>query len=229
MSSSCHCCSFRSACSLSGTAADKSRAHSSTTDCCGDLDVPAACVPPVLATLARPHGLQILASTFPRAESSSERGDARTDRPDARSSRSLASRVVLWLTCRFLSLLDDDGCVSTRSFLPGTTSTPANRHKALAAWLTSRAQHRGRCAPVVIGDRLLACENASPAVPCRYRCCSIKRLPSACARFAASRSPSAACTIEPFIRMCQERAKVSGSRSPASSARLRTTERMFSR
>jgi hypothetical protein len=63
----------------------------------------------------------------------------------------------------------------------------------------------------------------------RYRCCSIKRLPSACARFAASRSPSAACTIEPFIRMCQERAKASGSRSPASNARLRTTERMFSR
>jgi hypothetical protein len=62
-----------------------------------------------------------------------------------------------------------------------------------------------------------------------YRCCSIKRLPSACARFAASRSPSEACTIEPFIRMCQERAKASGSRSPASSARLRTTERMFSR
>jgi hypothetical protein len=65
--------------------------------------------------------------------------------------------------------------------------------------------------------------------PRAYRCRSIKRLPSACARFAASRSPSAACTIEPFIRMCQERAKASGSRSPASSARLRTTERMFSR
>jgi hypothetical protein len=63
----------------------------------------------------------------------------------------------------------------------------------------------------------------------RYRCRSIKRLPSAFARFAASRSPSAACTIEPFIRMCQERAKASGSRSPASSARSRTRERMFSR
>ena len=36
-------------------------------------------------------------------------------------------------------------------------------------------------------------------------------------------------TIEPFIRMCHERAKESGSRKPASSASRRTTDRMFSR
>jgi len=49
------------------------------------------------------------------------------------------------------------------------------------------------------------------------------------ARFAASRSPSVAETIDPFIRMCHERAKESVSLRPASSARRRTTDRMFSR
>ena len=37
-------------------------------------------------------------------------------------------------------------------------------------------------------------------------------------RAAAARSPSAAETMEPFMRMCQDREKLSGSRSPASSA-----------
>jgi hypothetical protein len=92
---------------------------------------------------------------------------------------------------------------------------------------------RGRCHPRERGSHIacgtLPCLARAAAAFRGYRCCSIKRLPSACARFAASRSPSAACTIEPFIRMCQERAKASGSRSPASSARLRRTARMFSR
>ncbi len=42
-------------------------------------------------------------------------------------------------------------------------------------------------------------------------------------------SPSAAETIEPFIRMCQERANESESLNLASSASWRTTSRMFSR
>ena len=44
------------------------------------------------------------------------------------------------------------------------------------------------------------------------------------ARPAASKSPSTACTMDPFIRMCQEFANERGSRSPASSASRRTTE-----
>ena len=43
--------------------------------------------------------------------------------------------------------------------------------------------------------------------------------PISCARWAASRSPSCAATIEPFMRMCQRRAKLSGSAMPASRAR----------
>jgi hypothetical protein len=52
----CHCCSFRSACSLSAGAAGDSRAIPRASDCCRDLDDPAACVPPVRASLARVHG-----------------------------------------------------------------------------------------------------------------------------------------------------------------------------
>src|SRR5215216_6523879 len=87
---SCHCCSSRSGCSLSGTAAGNSRAHFGATDCCRDLDVSAACLSPVRAALARLDGLQILASTFPAAEGTDEGAGARTDHPDARSSRSVA-------------------------------------------------------------------------------------------------------------------------------------------
>ena len=49
------------------------------------------------------------------------------------------------------------------------------------------------------------------------------------ARCAAWASPSAAETIEPFMRMCHECAKDSGSRNAASSARRPTTVRMFAR
>ena len=47
-------------------------------------------------------------------------------------------------------------------------------------------------------------------------CWSRSRWPITRARLAASRSPSAAATMEPCMRMCQERTKGSGSRRPAS-------------
>ena len=53
---------------------------------------------------------------------------------------------------------------------------------------------------------------------------SISRRAIALARCAALGSPSAAETIEPFIRMCQERANESGSLKLASSASWRTTD-----
>src|SRR5512142_2424824 len=54
--------------------------------------------------------------------------------------------------------------------------------------------------------------------PGGYRCCSISSLAIAWARLPASVSPAAAQTIDPFIRMCQERVKESVARRPASSA-----------
>ncbi len=54
----------------------------------------------------------------------------------------------------------------------------------------------------------------SGAIPC----CSSRRRPSSRARAAARVSPSAAATMDPFIRMCHLRAKESGSATPASSA-----------
>jgi hypothetical protein len=90
MSSSCHCCSCRSACSLSATAAGNSRARSDAIERCRDLDVPTACVPPVRTALARLVGLQVLASAFPSAEGRHEGAGARTGHPDAWSSRSVA-------------------------------------------------------------------------------------------------------------------------------------------
>ena len=51
--------------------------------------------------------------------------------------------------------------------------------------------------------------------------CARSSPPSCLARAAASRSPSAAETIEPFMRMCHWRANPSGSWMPASSARSR--------
>ena len=63
----------------------------------------------------------------------------------------------------------------------------------------------------------------------RLRYSSSSRRAIALARCAASASPSAAETIEPFIRMCHERANESVSRMPASPARRRTIDRMFSR
>ena len=48
--------------------------------------------------------------------------------------------------------------------------------------------------------------------PRYFRCDAIKILAIACARRAASRSPSVAATIEPFIRMCHERVNSVGSR-----------------
>jgi hypothetical protein len=50
----------------------------------------------------------------------------------------------------------------------------------------------------------------------RWRSIRLRAIAFACS--AASGSPSAAAMTEPFIRMCQERAKSSVSRNPASSA-----------
>jgi len=53
------------------------------------------------------------------------------------------------------------------------------------------------------------------------RCCSMRVRAMSLARCAASRSPSAAAMMEPFIRMWHDRAKLSASRRPAVSARSR--------
>ena len=53
------------------------------------------------------------------------------------------------------------------------------------------------------------------------RCCSMRVRAMSWARCAASRSPSAAAMMEPFIRMWHDRAKLSASRRPAVSARSR--------
>ena len=59
--------------------------------------------------------------------------------------------------------------------------------------------------------------------------CLSRRAPTSWARRAAERSPSAADTIEPFIRMCHWRANSSGSATPASAARPSTKSRIRAR